>query len=52
MASGILAEPYVIACVTGASGEVLYDAVRTALEISSSDLRTTDFRDALFVGST
>jgi penicillin-binding protein 1A len=87
MASGILAEPYIIDRVMGASGEVLYDAARAALEISSSDLSliqeglrgvvripegtahslhgrdfpipvmgktgtTSDFRDALFVGST
>jgi membrane carboxypeptidase/penicillin-binding protein len=38
MASGILAEPYIIDRVMGASGEVLYDAARAALEISSSDL--------------
>jgi penicillin-binding protein 1A len=87
MASGILAEPYIIDRVTGASGEVLYDVARAAVEISSSDLSliqeglrgviripegtahsldgrdfpipvmgktgtTSDFRDALFVGST
>jgi penicillin-binding protein 1A len=87
MASGILAEPYIIDRVTGASGEVLYEAARTALEFSSSYLNqiqeglrgvvripggtahslygrdfpipvmgktgtTSDFRDALFVGST
>jgi penicillin-binding protein 1A len=87
MASGILAEPYIIDRVTGASGEVLYQAAATALEFSSSHLNliqeglrgvvripegtahslygrdfpipvmgktgtTSDFRDALFVGST
>ena len=87
MASGILAEPYIIDRVTGAAGEVLYDAARAAVEISSSNLSliqeglrgvvripegtahslhgrdfpipvmgktgtTSDFRDALFVGST
>jgi penicillin-binding protein 1A len=87
MASGILAEPYIIDRVTGASGEVLYEAARTTLEFSSSHLNliqeglrgvvripggtahslhgrdfpipvmgktgtTSDFRDALFVGST
>ncbi|PYN18006.1 MAG: hypothetical protein DME05_02530, partial [Candidatus Rokuibacteriota bacterium] len=87
MASGILAEPYIIDRVTDASGEVLYEAARTALEFSSSHLTliqeglrgvvripkgtahslygrdfpipvmgktgtTSDFRDALFVGST
>jgi penicillin-binding protein 1A len=87
MASGILAEPYIVDRVTGASGEVLYEAARTALEFSSSHLNliqeglrgvvripkgtahslygrdfpipvmgktgtTSDFRDALFVGST
>ena len=87
MASGILAEPYIIDRVTGASGEVLYEAARTALEFNSSHLNliqeglrgvvripkgtahslygrdfpipvmgktgtTSDFRDALFVGST
>ena len=87
MASGILAEPYIIDRVTGASGERLYDAARAAVEISSSNLSliqeglrgvvripegtahsldgrdfpipvmgktgtTSDFRDALFVGST
>ena len=87
MASGILAEPYIIDRVAGASGHVLYDAARTTLEISSSELTliqeglrgvvripegtahslhgrdfpipvmgktgtTSDFRDALFVGST
>jgi penicillin-binding protein 1A len=87
MASGILAEPYIIDHVTGASGKVLYDAARAAVEISSSNLSliqeglrgvvrlpegtahslhgrdfpipvmgktgtTSDFRDALFVGST
>ena len=87
MASGLLAEPYVIDRVTGASGEVLYEAARTALEFDSSHLTliqeglrgviripggtadslygrdfpipvmgktgtTSDFRDALFVGST
>jgi penicillin-binding protein 1A len=87
MASGILAEPYIIDRVTGASGDVLYEAARTALEFNSSHLSliqeglrgvvlipqgtahslygrdfpisvmgktgtTSDFRDALFVGST
>ena len=87
MAAGILAEPYVIDRVTGASGEVLYEAARTALEFNSIHLNliqeglrgvvripkgtahslygrdfpipvmgktgtTSDFRDALFVGST
>jgi penicillin-binding protein 1A len=87
MASGILAEPYIIDRVTSASGEVLYEADRTALEFDSSQLNliqeglrgvvripegtahslygldfpipvmgktgtTSDFRDALFVGST
>jgi penicillin-binding protein 1A len=87
MASGILAEPYIIDRVTGASGEVLYEAARTALEFNSKHLdliqeglrgvvripegtahslygrdfpipvmgktgTTSDFRDALFVGST
>src|SRR5436853_2196071 len=87
MASGILAEPYIIERVTDASGEVLYEAARTALEFSSSHLTliqeglrgvvrlpegtahslagrdfpipvmgktgtTSDFRDALFIGST
>ena len=87
MASGILAEPHVIDRVTDASGEVLYEASRSAEEIGSTDLRliqeglrgvvrlpqgtahaldnrdfpvpvmgktgtTSDFRDALFVGST
>jgi penicillin-binding protein 1A len=87
MASGILAEPYIIDRVTEASGEVLYEAARTALEFNSRHLNliqeglrgvvripggtahslygldfpipvmgktgtTSDFRDALFVGST
>ena len=87
MASGILAEPYIIDRVTDTAGEVLYEAARTALEFSSSHLNliqeglrgvvripkgtahslygrdfpipvmgktgtTSDFRDALFVGST
>jgi penicillin-binding protein 1A len=87
MASGLLAEPYIIDRVTGASGEVLYEAARTALEFTSRHLNliqeglrgvvripegtahslygrdfpipimgktgtTSDFRDALFVGST
>src|SRR5258706_15358246 len=38
MASGILAEPYIIDQVISASGEVLYDAARTTLEFSSSHL--------------
>jgi penicillin-binding protein 1A len=87
MASGILAEPYVIARVTDTSGAVLYEASRSATAIASADLSliqeglrgvvrlphgtahaldsrdfpvavmgktgtTSDFRDALFVGST
>ncbi|PYM70992.1 MAG: hypothetical protein DME03_20270 [Candidatus Rokuibacteriota bacterium] len=87
MASGILAEPYIIDRVTGASGEVFYEAARTALEFDSRHLNliqeglrgvvripegtahslygrdfpipvmgktgtTSEFRDALFVGST
>jgi len=87
MASGLLAEPYIIDRVTGASGEVLYEAARTALAFDSSHLNliqeglrgviripggtahslygrdfpipvmgktgtTSEFRDALFVGST
>jgi penicillin-binding protein 1A len=87
MASGILADPYIIDRVTDASGEVLYEAARTALEFDSGHLSliqeglrgvvripegtahslygldfpipvmgktgtTSDFRDALFVGST
>jgi penicillin-binding protein 1A len=87
MASGILAEPHIIDRVTDASGEVLYEASRSAVEIGSTDLSliqeglrgvvrlpegtahaldsrdfpvpvmgktgtTSDFRDALFVGST
>jgi penicillin-binding protein 1A len=87
MASGILAEPYIIDQVNSASGEVLYEAARTALELDSSYVNliqeglrgvvripggtahslygpdfpipvmgktgtTSDFRDALFVGST
>ena len=87
MASGILAEPYIIDRVTEASGEVLYEAARTASEFDSRHLNliqeglrgvvripegtahslygrdfpipvmgktgtTSDFRDALFVGST
>jgi penicillin-binding protein 1A len=87
IASGLLAEPYVIQRVTGASGEVTYTAPRRAKAIHSAALRsiqeglrgvvrlpegtahslagrdfpvpvmgktgtTTDFRDALFVGST
>jgi penicillin-binding protein 1A len=87
MASGLLAEPYIIDRVTGASGEVLYEAARTAVEFDSSHLNliqeglrgvvripagtahalygpdfpipvmgktgtTSEFRDALFVGST
>jgi membrane peptidoglycan carboxypeptidase len=38
MASGILAEPYIIDRVTGASGEVLYEAARTAREFDSRHL--------------
>jgi penicillin-binding protein 1A len=38
MASGILAEPYIIDRVTDASGEVLYEASRSAEEIGSPDL--------------
>lgn len=87
MASGILAEPYIIDRVTDASGSVLYEASRSALPVDSSYLSliqeglrsvvrlpegtahaldgrdfpipvmgktgtTSDFRDALFVGST
>jgi penicillin-binding protein 1A len=92
MASGVLAEPYVLARVTGPSGAVLYEAPRTVRDISSAgvspaelsqvqeglrgvvrlptgtahalagrDFRipvmgktgtTSDYRDALFVGST
>ncbi|HUG37389.1 MAG TPA: transglycosylase domain-containing protein [Candidatus Limnocylindrales bacterium] len=87
MASGILAEPHIIDRVTAASGEVLYEAARSAAAIDSIDLSmiqeglrgvirlpegtahalnnrdfpvpvmgktgtTSDFRDALFVGST
>jgi penicillin-binding protein 1A len=87
MASGILAEPYIIDRVTDASGTVLSEASRVVLPIGSSDLSliqeglrgvvrlpegtahalhardfpipvmgktgtTSDFRDALFVGST
>jgi penicillin-binding protein 1A len=87
MASGLLAEPYIIDRVISASGEVLYEADRTAFEFDSSQLNliqeglrgvvripegtahslygldfpipvmgktgtTSDFRDALFVGST
>ena len=87
MASGILAEPHIIDRVTAASGEVLYEASRSAREIGSTYLSliqeglrgvirlpegtahaldshdfpvpvmgktgtTSDFRDALFVGST
>jgi penicillin-binding protein 1A len=87
MASGILAEPHIIDRVTAASGEVLYEASRSAVEIGSTQLSliqeglrgvirlpegtahalnsrdfpvpvmgktgtTSDFRDALFVGST
>jgi len=87
MAAGFLAEPYILNRVTGASGEVLYEAAGTALDFSSSHLNliqeglrgvvripegtahslygrdfpipvmgktgtTSDFRDALFVGST
>ena len=87
MASGILAEPHVVARVTDASGSVLYEAPRVTRDISSAELiqiqeglrgvvrlpsgtahalagrdfpipvmgktgTTSDFRDALFVGST
>jgi penicillin-binding protein 1A len=87
MASGLLADPYIIDRVISASGEVLYEAARTALEFNSRHLdliqeglrgvvripegtahslfgldfpipvmgktgTTSDFRDALFVGST
>jgi membrane peptidoglycan carboxypeptidase len=38
MASGILLEPYIIDRVTEASGEVLYEAARTALEFNSRHL--------------
>jgi penicillin-binding protein 1A len=87
MASGILAEPHIIARVIDASGGALYEAPRAQLDISSTHLSliqeglrgvvrlpegtahrldsrdfpipvmgktgtTSDFRDALFVGST
>lgn len=87
MASGVLAEPYVIARVVDLSGGVLYAAAPLVREIRSAELRliqeglrgvvrlpdgtahsldgggfpipvmgktgtTSDFRDALFVGST
>jgi penicillin-binding protein 1A len=87
MASGILAEPHIIDRVTDASGALLYEAARAAVDISSSHLSliqeglrgvvrlpegtahsldsrdfpipvmgktgtTSEFRDALFVGST
>ena len=87
MASGILAEPYIIDRVTDASGGVLYEAFPSALQVDSTQLSliqeglrgvvrlpegtahaldgrdfpipvmgktgtTSDFRDALFVGST
>jgi penicillin-binding protein 1A len=92
MASGVLAEPYVVARVTDASGSVLYEAPRATQDIRSAGLSaaqliqiqeglrgvirlpngtahaldsrsfpipvmgktgtTSDFRDALFVGST
>ena len=87
MASGILAEPYVIARVVDVSGGVLYEAAPPVRQIRSAELRliqeglrgvvrlpdgtahsldgggfpipvmgktgtTSDFRDALFVGST
>jgi penicillin-binding protein 1A len=87
MASGILAEPYIIDRVTDPSGAMLYEAARAGLDIGSSHLSliqeglrgvvrlpegtahsldsrdfpipvmgktgtTSDFRDALFVGST
>ena len=87
MASGILAEPYVIHRVTDPSGGVLYEAAGSARALDSGDLRliqeglrgvvrlpkgtahsldggdfpipvmgktgtTSDFRDALFIGST
>jgi membrane peptidoglycan carboxypeptidase len=40
MASGILAEPHIIDRVNDASGEVLYEAARTALELDSSYLQS------------
>jgi penicillin-binding protein 1A len=87
MASGILAEPYIIDRITDASGTLLYEASRSALPVGSADLSliqeglrsvvrlpegtahsldgrdfpipvmgktgtTSEFRDALFVGST
>jgi penicillin-binding protein 1A len=87
IASGVLAEPYVIDRVTGAAGEGLYEAPRKVREVRTAALRaiqeglrgvvrlpdgtahsldgggfpvpvmgktgtTSDFRDALFVGST
>ena len=38
IASGILAEPHIIDRVTDASGEILYEASRSAVEIGSPDL--------------
>jgi penicillin-binding protein 1A len=87
MASGVLAEPYIIDRVTSVAGEVLYEAAPTTVELDASYLKliqeglrgvvripggtahslygrdfpipvmgktgtTSDFRDALFVGST
>ena len=87
MASGVLAEPYIIARVTDATGSTLYEAAGAVVTIDSSYLRliqeglrgvihlpagtahaldgrdfpipvmgktgtTSEFRDALFVGST
>jgi penicillin-binding protein 1A len=87
MASGILAEPHIIARVTNAAGDVLYEGPQSGEDIASTSLSaiqeglrgvvrlpqgtahalhgrdfpipvmgktgtTSDFRDALFVGST
>src|SRR6266571_1749854 len=62
MASGILAEPHIIDRVTDASGAMLYEAFPSTLEAGATGLSlipemgktgtTSDFRDALFVGST
>ena len=87
IASGVLAEPHVVARVTGATGDALYENPRTVRDVRTAALRaiqeglrgvvrlpdgtahsldgggfpvpvmgktgtTSDFRDALFVGST
>ncbi|MCM2256005.1 MAG: penicillin-binding protein [Vicinamibacteria bacterium] len=92
MASGVIAEPYVVAAVTDNAGQILYEAPQTARDIRSAGIEadallriqeglrgvvrlpngtasslngrdfpipvmgktgtTSDFRDALFVGST